>query len=73
MRIAIFSDTHIGFGKGSARCDEAFDQAKEAFELALKENADLILLAGDLFNEAIPSQEAWVQMFQLFGLLRKEN
>jgi len=73
MRIAIFSDTHIGFGKGSARCDEAFDQAKEAFELALKEKADLILLAGDLFNEAIPSQEAWVQMFQLFGLLRKET
>ncbi len=73
MKIAIFSDTHIGFGKGSRRSEEAFDQAKEAFELALKEKADLILLAGDLFNEAIPSQEAWVQMFQLFGLLRKEN
>ncbi len=73
MKIAIFSDMHIGFGKGTARSEEAFDQAKEAFELALKKNADLILLAGDLFNEAIPSQEAWVQMFQLFGLLRKEN
>ncbi len=73
MRIAIFSDTHIGFGKGSRRSEEAFDQAKEAFELALKEKVDLILLAGDLFNESIPSQESWVQMFKLFGLLRVEN
>ena len=58
MRIAIFSDTHIGFGKGTARNEEAFEQAKQAFELAIKEKADLILLAGDLFNEETPSQEA---------------
>ena len=73
MRIAIFSDLHIGFGKGTARQDEAFEQARQAFELALKEKADLILLQGDLFNEAIPTQEAWLQMFQLFSFLRKEN
>ncbi len=73
MKIAIFSDTHIGFGKNTARSNEAFDQAKEAFELALEKKADLILLAGDLFNEAIPSQEAWVQMFKLFSLLRAKK
>ena len=73
MRIAIFSDLHIGFGKGTTRQDEAFEQARQAFELALKEKADLILLQGDLFNEAIPTQEAWLQMFQLFSFLRKEN
>lgn len=73
MRIAIASDFHIGFAKGSPREKEAFEQAKQAFELALKEKADLILLAGDLFNEATPSQEAWLQMFQLFSLLRKEK
>ncbi len=73
MKIAIFSDLHIGFAKGSPREKEAFEQAKQAFELALKEKADLILLAGDLFNEATPSQEAWLQMFRLFGVLRKEK
>jgi len=73
MKIAIFSDTHIGFGKGSKRSTEAFDQAKQAFELALSEKADLILLAGDLFNEAIPSQTAWLEMFKLFSLLRKSG
>jgi len=73
MKIAIFSDTHIGFGKGSARETEAFDQAKEAFELALKEKADLVLLAGDLFNEAVPTQEDWLQMFRLFSVPRQEE
>lgn len=73
MKIAIFSDLHIGFAKGTKRDEEAFDQAAQAFKLAIKEKADLILLAGDLFNEAIPSQEAWIQMFKLFGLLRKEK
>jgi len=73
MRIAIASDFHIGFAKGSARSNEAFEQAKQAFDLALKEKADLLLLAGDLFNEAIPNQESWLQMFQLFSLLRKNS
>jgi DNA repair exonuclease SbcCD nuclease subunit len=73
MKIAIFSDLHIGFAKGSARESEAFDQAKQAFELALKERADLILLAGDLFNEATPSQEAWLGMFRLFSVLKSEG
>lgn len=73
MKIAIFSDTHIGFGKGSPRETEAFDQAREAFRLALEEKADLVLLAGDLFNEATPTQEAWLQMFQLFSVPRQEK
>ena len=73
MKIAIFSDTHIGFGKGSPRETEAFDQAKEAFQLALKEKADLVLLAGDLFNEATPTQEAWLQMFQLFSVPKQNR
>jgi len=73
MKIAIFSDLHIGFAKGTPRGKEAFEQAKQAFGLALENKADLILLAGDLFNEATPSQEAWLEMFQLFSTLRKEK
>jgi DNA repair exonuclease SbcCD nuclease subunit len=73
MRIAIASDFHMGFGKGTERELEAFEQAKQAFELALKEKADLLLLAGDLFDSDVPSQEAWLEMFQLFSVLRKEK
>ena len=73
MKIAIFSDLHIGFAKGTKRAEEAFDQAAQAFELAIKEKAGLILLAGDLFNDAVPSQEAWLQMFKLFSLLKERR
>ncbi|MBN2067917.1 MAG: metallophosphoesterase [Candidatus Diapherotrites archaeon] len=73
MRIAIASDFHIGFGKGTEREQEAFEQAKQAFELALKEKADLLLLAGDLFDSDVPSQEAWLEMFKLFSVLRGQK
>ncbi len=73
MRIAIASDFHIGFGKGTERELEAFEQAKQALELALKEKADLLLLAGDLFDSDVPAQEAWLEMFRLFSVLRKEK
>jgi len=73
MKIAIASDFHIGFARGSPRAEEAFDQAKQAFELALQEKADILLLAGDLFNDAVPSQEAWLDMFRLFSCLKKEK
>lgn len=73
MRIAIASDFHIGFAAGTERSQEAFEQAKKAFELALREKADLLLLAGDLFDSDVPSQETWLEMFQLFSVLRKEK
>jgi len=70
MKIAIASDLHLGFGKGTERENEAFDQAKEAFELALREKADLLLLAGDIFDSDVPSQETWLDAFRLFSVLR---
>ena len=73
MRIAIASDLHLGFGKGSERNIEAFEQAKQAFEIALKEKVDLLLLPGDLFDKDLPSQETWVQAFQLFSLMKNEK
>jgi DNA repair exonuclease SbcCD nuclease subunit len=73
MRIAIASDFHIGFGKGTPREREPFEQAKQALELALSQKADLLLLPGDLFNDSIPSQEAWLDMFRLFSVIRREK
>jgi len=73
MRIAIASDFHIGFGRGTERENEAFEQAKQALELVLREKADLLLIAGDLFDSDVPTQEAWLQMFQLFSVLKKQK
>ena len=73
MRIAIVSDFHLGLGRGSERTYEALEQAKQAFEIALHEKVDLLLLPGDLFDSDVPSQETWVQAFQLFSILRRKK
>src|SRR3989338_7450989 len=70
MKLAIISDTHLGYGRGSEREQESFDNAKQAFELALQNNADTILFAGDFFDSDIPSPETWHKTFELLKCLQ---
>ena len=69
------SDFHLGFGIGTERYDEAFDNAEQAIRLALANNPDAILHAGDFFDKPVPSQETWEHTFRIFsGLsLTKSN
>jgi DNA repair exonuclease SbcCD nuclease subunit len=53
MRIAIISDTHLGYARFE---EDAFVQAERAF-LAASESADAILFAGDVFDTKIPKLE----------------
>jgi len=57
LKIAIMSDFHFGFGERKERSDESFENARQAIELAVENNAEIILVAGDLFDQAIPSQD----------------
>ena len=70
MKIAVISDTHLGFSDKSVRKDEALNNALEAFSLAIENNADLILLPGDVFDSKNPSLEIWCKAFYLFNLSR---
>lgn len=70
MKIALISDTHLGFGEKTQRKDEALENALEAFSLALENNPDLILMPGDLFDSKIPSIESWYDAFELFSVSR---
>ena len=70
MKIVFFSDTHLGFAQ-EKRETEAFNQCKEAFDLALAQNPDLIVLAGDLVHHSVPSQETWLEVAQIFSLPQK--
>jgi len=65
MLLGIFSDTHLGFGTDD-RFDEAFARFKEALAIFRSKNADFILHAGDLFDEAVPEQEVWKKTFECF-------
>lgn len=64
MRIAIFSDTHLGFDYGTEREEDSFTQAGEAVEKALE--GDLILLAGDIFDSRVPRQEVFARALEIF-------
>jgi len=72
MKIAVISDTHLGFGKGTERFEESFSNALQAFKLAAEEKADLVLIPGDVFDSDTPSQDVWHKTFELFSFLKKQ-
>ncbi|MCX8158221.1 MAG: DNA repair exonuclease [Candidatus Diapherotrites archaeon] len=72
MKIAIISDLHLGFNE-KERGDESYKNAEEAFNIAISEGADLIVLGGDIFDEAVPSQECFYKAIKLFSSLNKQN
>ncbi len=63
MRISIFSDLHLGFGRGTERENDCFDAFEEALEKSL--DADLILIPGDIFDIKNPSTETMAKAMEL--------
>ncbi len=70
MRIAILSDFHLGFAVRSEREKDAFLQARTALEIALEEKPDFLLVAGDVFNAEMPSNEALYDCFEIFSKVK---
>lgn len=62
MKIAILSDFHIGYERFR---EDAFRQAEEAMELA-SQNADMIVIAGDIFDFRHPKPEVIAEAITLF-------
>jgi DNA repair exonuclease SbcCD nuclease subunit len=69
MKLAFISDLHLGFAFGTERGEESFENADKAFELALKEKPDLVLIGGDIFHDKIPRQEVIGKAIELFNKL----
>ncbi|MBI2675675.1 MAG: DNA repair exonuclease [Candidatus Aenigmarchaeota archaeon] len=57
MKLAIFSDTHLGFGRLEGRYQDAFEAFEEAIEKSLE--CDAILIAGDIFDSQHPDAETF--------------
>ncbi len=68
MKVAIIGDMHLGAFQADERREDSFVQGKEAIELALKENVDLILLAGDVFDVRVPTQDILAKAMEIFQL-----
>lgn len=62
MKIAIFSDTHLGYPRFE---EDSYIQAEYAIVDASKK-ADLILCAGDIFDTKIPKLETLKNAFAIF-------
>ena len=75
MKIAVISDSHLGFGYGTEKENDSFAQFNEAVEKTIAEKVDLILLPGDVFDSRVPRQEVWAKALTIFQkpLLAEKN
>ncbi|MEM3030185.1 MAG: DNA repair exonuclease [Candidatus Micrarchaeia archaeon] len=62
MKLAVLSDFHLGYERFE---EDALAQASEAFSMAL-ESADLIIIAGDIFDSRTPGNEVLASAIRLF-------
>lgn len=65
MKVLQITDTHLGHvlpvlgaPQGYSRAQEAADRFREALEPALREEVDLVVHSGDLFDRSAPPSEA---------------
>jgi DNA repair exonuclease SbcCD nuclease subunit len=65
MKIAVLSDFHFGFGKGTPLENDPFENAEEAMGKAIE--SDLILIGGDIFDSPSPSTEVWANAIKILS------
>lgn len=68
MRVAIFSDTHLGFGYGTERYEDSFNAFREALYLA--RGSDLVVIPGDIFDSKNPTTETLSKAMEMLLELR---
>ncbi len=66
MKVAVIGDMHLGYSSNTERAKDSFRQAEEAVDKALKENADIILVTGDIFDDRVPNQEVLGKAMNIF-------
>lgn len=73
LKVAILSDSHLGFGFGTERENDSFTNFELAVRTALKEEPQpqIMLLVGDIFHEKIPKQEVLAKTIELFAKINK--
>jgi len=67
MKIAVLSDFHFGHAYNSELEQDSFDNAAEAVERAIAGGADLLLIAGDIFDSRYPRTPVWSQAMRILA------
>ena len=66
IRVAIVTDTHIGYRERDPNFqDESFEVFDEALENANLHGADIVIHAGDLFEDMSPSRHTIIRTMQI--------
>jgi DNA repair exonuclease SbcCD nuclease subunit len=73
MKIAIFSDWHLGLNFGSELEMDSFVQLSQAFTQIKEENIDFIITCGDLFDKTLPSPEVYYEAIHLLNEVDIKN
>jgi len=73
MRFAHLADVHIGAWRDPALKNLNLEAFRRAIHIILEKQLDFVLIAGDLFNTALPSLEHLKQTVGLLKRLRKQN
>ena len=69
FRLALSCGNHLGFcSKHPIRSNDSFEAFEEVLKKARHNNADMLLLGGNLFHESSPSQEI---LYKSIGLLKE--
>jgi hypothetical protein len=59
LKILVASDMHLGYGeRDPIRGEDSFETFAEVFQIALEQQVDMVLLAGDLFHDNRPSRKS---------------
>ncbi len=65
MRIAILSDFHFGFAAGTEREEDSYSAVREAIKKTIEAKADIVLLAGDIFDTRSPNAETLANAMEI--------
>jgi DNA repair exonuclease SbcCD nuclease subunit len=65
MKISIIPDAHCGYAYGERRGNDSLLALEEAIEKSL--DADMILIAGDLFDSRLPKQEVFARVAKILS------
>ncbi|KAL9059020.1 MAG: hypothetical protein Q9162_001408 [Coniocarpon cinnabarinum] len=65
IKILVSSDSHVGYNeRDPLRGDDSWETFQEVMEIAKERDVDMVLLAGDLFHDNVPSRKALYQVMR---------
>ena len=73
MKFAHFADCHIGGWRDERLKELSIQSFEKAVEVCIKENTAFVLIAGDLFNNALPSIDVLKRAANALNKLREHD